>query len=303
MRALMRAHALTLCIALLASTASARADVASDSCIDANAKAQALRRDGKLAAARAQLALCVDSRCPGMVRDDCAKRLDELDRAQPTIVFGGEDASARDVLAVAVAVDGRPVADKLDGSPLRVDPGPHVFRFEAAGQPPVTRTFVLKEGEKGRIERVVLGPTQPGESASGRARTADGSASDANEGHGLGGGKIAGIVLTALGVGGLAVGTAYGLLASSAWDKSKNECPTSCAEPNHGRAVNDRAIAVTDGTVSTIGFVAGGVFFAGGVALIVASPSPRGGSARSSGLRVTPVLGAGTAGLDLRGEF
>ncbi len=74
-------------IAALASPAPAAADVTKKACIEANTLAQASRRDGKFAAARAQLATCGDPSCPGIVRDDCAQRLDDLERIQPTLIF------------------------------------------------------------------------------------------------------------------------------------------------------------------------------------------------------------------------
>ena len=63
-----------------ASPGAARADgataISRDACIDANAKAQELRRDGKLSEARTALNTCSNRACPGMVRDDCTLRLD-----------------------------------------------------------------------------------------------------------------------------------------------------------------------------------------------------------------------------------
>jgi len=76
----------SLAAAMLLS-ASAFADVTKEQCIDANGQARELRREGKLAAAREQLRLCGNPKCPAMVRDDCAKRLDEVDKAQPTMAF------------------------------------------------------------------------------------------------------------------------------------------------------------------------------------------------------------------------
>jgi hypothetical protein len=94
-----------------------------------------------------------------MVRDDCARRLDELDKAQPTIVFEVKDASGRDVTDVKVTMDGKALTERLNGRPVPVDVGEHFFTFEVDVQPPVTltRTLVLAEGEKGRRERIVLG--------------------------------------------------------------------------------------------------------------------------------------------------
>ncbi len=130
--------------------------ITKDQCVDANTKAQSLRRDGKFAAAREQLTLCIDQSCPGIVRDDCTQRLDELERAQPTVVFDAKSAVGEDVVLVHVAVDGVRLADVLDGRALGVDPGQHVFTFEVPGQAPTTYRFVLKEGEKDRRERIVL---------------------------------------------------------------------------------------------------------------------------------------------------
>src|ERR1019366_931213 len=94
----------SLAAAMLLS-ASAFADVTKEQCIDANGQAQELRREGKLAAAREQLRLCGNPKCPAMVRDDCAKRLDEVDKAQPTVAFTVKDATGADVTAVKVMVD------------------------------------------------------------------------------------------------------------------------------------------------------------------------------------------------------
>jgi hypothetical protein len=55
-------------------------------------------------------------------------------------------------------MDGKPLVGRLDGTAVAVDPGQHAFTFEVSGQPSVTKGFVLKEGEKLRRERVVIGP-------------------------------------------------------------------------------------------------------------------------------------------------
>jgi hypothetical protein len=52
-----------------------------------------------------------------MVRDDCTRRLDELDKAQPTIVFEAKDGAGRDLTAVQVTVDGKPLVESLTARP------------------------------------------------------------------------------------------------------------------------------------------------------------------------------------------
>jgi hypothetical protein len=88
--------------------APARADTTKAQCIEANTKGQDLRRDGKLSMARDQFRVCADPSCPTIVRVDCTKRLDELEGAQPTIIFDARDGSGHDLSAVAVTVDDRP---------------------------------------------------------------------------------------------------------------------------------------------------------------------------------------------------
>jgi hypothetical protein len=79
--------------ALLLTTAAAAhaAPLTKAQCIAADTDAQTLRISGKLRAMREKLSVCADASCPGMVRDDCMQRTDELQRMQPTIVFEVKD--------------------------------------------------------------------------------------------------------------------------------------------------------------------------------------------------------------------
>jgi hypothetical protein len=266
-----------------------------DECVDANTKAQSLRREGRFAAARAELALCMDNQCPGIVRDDCTQRLDELERAQPTVVFDAKTTVGDDVVLVHVTVDGVRLADMLDGRALAVDPGQHVFTFEASGQAPTTVRFVLKEGEKDRRERVVLGGAESSP-ASGSAQT-PGTGPSAGRGQ-----RVAGLVLGAVGLAGLAVGAVFGALTIHDWSSSQSECtsPTNCV--NHEEALSDHDRAETAGTISTVGFVAGGVLMATGVAVWLTSPSS-GDSASAASLRLAPAVAPGVAAFSLTGRF
>jgi hypothetical protein len=282
------------------------ADFTGDQCIAANAKAQLLRREGKLSAAHEQLTLCVDTHCPGMVRDDCARRLDELDGLQPTIVFDAKDSAGGDVSAVKVAVDGRPLTERLDGSPLSLDPGPHTFTFDVAGQPTTTRRIVLKEGEKGRIEHIVVVVVAAVPSASPTAPGAPLPIPPPSEtaAGGLGTRKTTALVLMGVGVAGVAAGTVFGLMAGSAWNESKQECAPGCAPPAHAQAVTDHDKAVSDGTFSTLGFIAGGALLAGGAVLFFTAPSASDAVKDHAGrLTVVPSFGPTVATLSLKSEF
>ncbi|MGH7436544.1 MAG: hypothetical protein ACRENE_12795 [Polyangiaceae bacterium] len=272
-------------------------------CVEGNARAQDLRRDGKLAAARAELMKCGDPACPQMVRDDCAARLDEVEKAQPTVVFEARDGDGHDLAAVTVTVDGQPLADRLAGRALRVDPGEHTFVFTAGDRPPVTRQLILREGEKERHEGIVIGtPSAPAPTPGSPALPSATPGTEATPSSGLGTRRIAGLVMGGVGVVGLGLGAAFGLMASSAWSNAKSACGgdvTRCTDP--ATANSDRNTTTSDGTLSTIGFVAGGALLAGGAVLFLLPTASQGTS--SARVTVVPAVGVGHGGLLVSGSF
>jgi len=141
------------------------ADPATSECLAAYERSVSLRAAHALRDARTQLLACAAPTCPADVRNECALRVSEVNSQIPTLVFEAQDHARSDLSQVKVSMDGHPLAQKLDGSALSVDPGEHRFVFEVAGSAPVEKSLVLREGEKDRRERVVLGapPLQPPE--------------------------------------------------------------------------------------------------------------------------------------------
>jgi len=133
------------------------ADPTTADCLSASDNAVALRNQHKLRAARAQQLVCGAPSCPADIRVECLHRVDELNTAIPTAIFQAKDAVGNDVIAVKVTMDGEPLAERLEGTPISLDPGPHSFTFEMAGQAPVTKTMVIQESQKNRRETIVLG--------------------------------------------------------------------------------------------------------------------------------------------------
>jgi hypothetical protein len=151
----------TLVLALAASSAgSARADDKA-ACVTASDQAQTLRDEGKYRAARASLSECARESCPTIVRRDCEKWLNEVDSAQPTLVLGARDPRGNDVAGTRVLMDGAPLVEHLDGRPVAVDPGEHVFRYEAPGAAPVEQRVVVRVNEKNRTLTAILMQSQP----------------------------------------------------------------------------------------------------------------------------------------------
>jgi hypothetical protein len=284
----------------------ASADVTKDQCLDANGKGQELRREHKLSEARDQLRACANPACPAMLRNDCTKRLDELERAQPSILFDAKDGSGRDLSTVKVTVDGRPLAERLDGTALEIDPGEHVFVFTAPGQPALAQTFVIKEGDTGRRERVVLGPMPgpapvprvPTESAAPSSPPAGGDVSS----RGMGTQKILGLAVGGAGVAGIAVGSIFGAMTLSEASQQRTDCAsaTSCARLS--QAASDHSSGARDRTISTVGFVAGGALLVGGAVLFFTARHVSEPSAVARMILV-PGVGPGGGGMSLMGEF
>jgi hypothetical protein len=129
----------------------ARADTTQDECINGFEQSQRLRLGGKLVEARAQLLVCARPTCPKVTQPDCAKWLDEVDAKIPTLIISAHDPAGQDLAAVTVLLDGKQIADHLDGRPLSADPGPHVLRCEMdGGKRFLEDKIVLNEGEKYR---------------------------------------------------------------------------------------------------------------------------------------------------------
>jgi len=267
-------------------------------CIAASDKGLDLRKQGKLIEARAVLATCAAATCGADISGVCQKRLADISAALPSIVFLPKDGAGNDVAGVKLYVDGASPGETLDGRPLPLDPGPHSFRFEAAGQPPVERSFVLVEGAKSRQERIDL--ALPPSALTPVAPPIAASAPEPPRGTQ----KAVGLVVGGVGLLGVGVASVLGLMASSSWSASKNDCgsPTSC--PNHARAVSEHDMASSEGVVSTVAFVAGGAALATAAFLLLTAPhesSPAAMTGRR--LQLAPSAGPGGASLSVLGTF
>jgi hypothetical protein len=154
---------LALSIVLASMLASARASADVQACLSASEKGQRARSAGKLREAREQFLVCSSDGCPAMVRRDCAQWQSEVISTLPSVVLGAKDRAGRDLFDVTVSVDGEPLVKKLDGKSLPIDPGPHTFKFEMAGAPPVIERALVKEGEKTRVIAVTFAIGTPAE--------------------------------------------------------------------------------------------------------------------------------------------
>jgi hypothetical protein len=279
-------------VALIAPDARA-ADPTTADCLGASEQAIRLRAEHKLRDARAQLLVCAAATCPADVRGECERHVTDVNGAIPTIVFEVRDAAGAEVTAVRVTMDGALLVERLEGTAISLDPGPHTFAFEVPGQSPVQQVIVLHEGEKERHERISIGggstpgpasssdtsPTPPpanpppadAAAAPGGAAPVPAPATDASSST-WSAQKTWSVVLGGAGLVGLGVGSAFGLMALSERNDAQSACPGSrCATQD---AANKWSSAGSTGNVSTIAFIVGGAGVAGAALLWFTAPSP-----------------------------
>ena len=261
-------------------------------CIDANDKALSLRKEGKLHDALGQLSACASSTCPADVRQECERRIGEIKVLMPTLVLSAKDGGGKDLTAVTVTLDGRPLTDRLTGVGIAVDPGPHLFTFEYEGTK-LDQWILVEEGRKDRSVAVTLGKPVPPPSSAPPAPSLPNDSPEAATAS-SGPWKTMGWVAAGAGVVGVGIGAVFGLMATSS--KSSANC-----DANNFCDAGPLSDARSQATVSTVGFVAGGALLAGGVAMVLLSP--RGGETTKTGLRAEPMVSANGGGLALQGVW
>ncbi|MBI4957539.1 MAG: hypothetical protein HY908_36365 [Myxococcales bacterium] len=264
------------------------AEAVVEQCLGGFAAAQSRRRESQLLAARAALVRCGQADCPPVVRAQCVAWLGELDAALPTIVVVAEDGAGNDAVEVRLGVDGVTVRERLDGTPVPLDPGVHRLRFELDGHVPIERRIVVAQGEKDRKVRAAF--VRVGADA-GASSTGALAPSDELE---PGPTDLELVAWTGFGVAaaGAALGTATGIAALVGGAALRGRCADDLCAPDEQAAL-DRGTALAH--VSTVSVALAG---AGLVVGIVSLALP--GGAGDAGAPVALTVGGGTLGLRAR---
>lgn len=191
-------------------------------------------------------------------------------------------------------IDGKVVDASVE---LPYDPGEHTIAAEADGFDRVQQKIALVEGAHAKLTLEMKKATA--------ARAPDAPPEEVSSGKGS---VLPAVVGFGVGGAGLALGAVFGVMAFG--EKSKADdakagytkcvnnpnCPGTTARgyTNDFNAAIDTSTG--DGTISTIGFIVGGVGVAAGVTFLFWRPWG-GGNAADKAMTVTPTLGMGRVGL------
>lgn len=226
--------------------------------------------------------------------------LEKLRQRIPTLTITVAGPEAKDP-TVEVQIDGRPVNPALLGYPNPVDPGERVITLWVRGSKVVHVAVALQEGDRTPIvlraaqSTASAAPAPAGERSPASAGSAvpPPPAAEAAPRSGMDRRPI-GWVTLGLGAAGLVTGVVAGLVAENRYDELSEHCPEDRCPPDyHDELDGFRRLR----TVSTVGYVVGGVGLAAGVTLVLTARQPE--EARRAAL----ALSVGPTGAVLRGRF
>jgi hypothetical protein len=210
-------------------THAAAADKASLACIRASDEGQSARDANDLLRARELFAQCTEAKCPAMIRRDCASWLEQVESQLPSVVLGIRDADGHDVVDARVAIDGQPIDEKTRGGTIELNPGPHVIRWEGAGEPVEIR-IALRPQEKSRpVIATLARPAPAAVPAASAASPAQAPPPETSEVSQRGGLPVATYVLGGVGVAALGAFAYFGLRAKHDSDSMHDKCAPACA--------------------------------------------------------------------------
>ncbi len=250
----MRASAFLLVAAIGAVAVPARAD--QKACVDAHQEAQRLRKSLDLLGARSRLVVCAGASCPSLVQKDCSDWLTDITHEIPSVIVSAKDEGGHELSDISVSVDGKLVAEKLDGKPIELNPGVYRFRYERPGAEPIEQSVMLQTGVANRVVEV----TFPGGLAEKKKRVKT---------------PVATWVLGGIGVAGFVSFAYFGLEARSEYKDKERECGSAC-DPNSTDSIRNKF------TISDVSLVVSVLAFGGASYLYFTRPYEAVGSEKSA---------------------
>ena len=206
------------CLSVLVSgRGSAVAADGAAACTKSYESAQILKKKKEYQSARRELLACIRT-CPAVVQRECGQWLDALDPVVPSIVIHAE-VLGEDRSDVKVEMDGKVLAQKLDGKGIELDPGQHEFVFSLQGYPPVKKTILVQDGEQLRVLRAVFEKPDAAGTTGAKAPAVTQSPI-----------PVATYVLGGIALAGGAGFAAFGIVGNSQRSRLEKECMPRCSD-------------------------------------------------------------------------
>ncbi len=192
--------------------------------------------------------------------------------------------------------DGVPVQPAELGSPIPVDPGPHVIEASAPGKEAWSSTVQAADSAKLDVQVPALNAAAGAPAGPVATQNAPLQAPPLDQPASKSSGstqRTAAVVVGAVGVVGLGLGTVFGLGASSKWSDAKSKCtdyPYGCSPS----ALDDQSSAKSKASVATVAFIVGGAAVAGAAVLWFTAGSTH---------QESVAIGVGPGAAYMRGSF
>jgi len=287
--------------------------------------ADCYEQSGRVASAWAAfLEVASQARATGQAEREKAatKRAEKLQARLPRLAINVPEASKTPGLEIRR--NGMLVGSAQWGTPVAVDPGEIELTANAPGKQTLRQTLRAEEGKTTSYNLPLLAQGDSAAVAPAATATPIATQSTATQpaaplapspsapvapqpseqpgAKGANGPWI--ITLAGVGVVGLGLGSAFGLMAKSKYDASKQECDADDANSCSPSGIEQRNDALTKGNVATVSSIVGGAALAGaGIVWLASGSSDPKGAASRSRLRAAPVLGPNVAALFVQGGF
>jgi hypothetical protein len=288
----------TIAVGILLLSAGATDARAQDAaaCKDGYTRSQDLRDNGKLVAARALLQQCSSATCSKYIQQECVAWLQDVEARLPSVILAAKDDAGNDIVDITAAIDGGD-SRKLDGREIDIDPGEHLFVFSKADGTKNEQRIIIRERERGKVIAATFKAAAPPDTtAPPAAQTAPSSADKGAAGERPPPYRTMGYAIGGVGVVGVAIGSVFGVLAAN---QLSGHCDSTTKLCDPGTVSSTK----TQATVSTTGFIVGGVFLAGGVALVLFGPKSSPATQKAAVIQAAPVVGRDGGGFALQGAF
>jgi hypothetical protein len=200
-----------------------------------------------------------------------------------------------------VMLDGVAIPTGIRGLPTPVDPGNHKVEASGTGKKPWSKSFAVSGAGTTPVLVPVLDlapvqaePAQPAAGPATHASTAPPGA-EVNDGKSQ---RTVALIVGGIGVVGVGVGSAFGLMAKSDDSKSEPLCNAKNNCTDEGSAYRDSALSKA--TIATVAFSIGGAGLLGGAILWLTAPRAQ---ERGAPVAVVPTVSTDGAGIFARGSF